>query len=360
MLMQLKTALGALIVMLALAPVSPVAAQSSAADRAAAQALFEEARELAEQDDHKRACPKFEESLRLDPAVGTQLNLAACYEKVGRTASAWINFLEVAAKATKSGNEKRAAFAKKRADALRPKLARLTIVVPKRVRGLKVKRNRDLVRSPQWGTAVPVDPGKHTVVAVAPGWRRFRKRIKVKAGQQIEVRIGPLKKITSLPGSDADVPAATAPVPVEPIVGADKGKGKDGADDASSGGSSVQLGLGITAGAIGLIGGGLAIGATIAARSKYNQSLEQCLASDPNRCTPQGQTLREDAFSTAHIATVGAVVAGVGLTTGLLLLLTRSSGKSKSDSEQARRRMRLQVAPMVSDQAGGLLIRGSF
>src|SRR5262245_32588034 len=68
-------------------------------DSAGARALFAEGRALMDKDRYEEACPKFEESLRLDPGMGTQFNLAHCWEKLGRTASAWALFLDVAAAA---------------------------------------------------------------------------------------------------------------------------------------------------------------------------------------------------------------------------------------------------------------------
>ena len=64
----------------------PAQAQS---DSAAARALFAEGRNLMADERYAEACPKFEESLRLDHGMGTQFNLAHCWEKLGRTASAW-------------------------------------------------------------------------------------------------------------------------------------------------------------------------------------------------------------------------------------------------------------------------------
>src|SRR6476620_2846381 len=74
-------------------------AQEGGDARAAAQALFDSARTLMAQGNFNDACPKLEESQRLDPGVGTQFNLAVCYEAIGRNASAWSLFLEVAASA---------------------------------------------------------------------------------------------------------------------------------------------------------------------------------------------------------------------------------------------------------------------
>src|SRR5688572_24676732 len=58
-------------------------------DPAAAEALFQEGRRLLKIDEVLAACSKFDESLRLDPAIGTLINVAACQERLGRTATAW-------------------------------------------------------------------------------------------------------------------------------------------------------------------------------------------------------------------------------------------------------------------------------
>ncbi|MEO8874495.1 MAG: hypothetical protein ABI461_02820, partial [Polyangiaceae bacterium] len=51
-----------------------------AADTAAAQALFSDARKLMNDGKYADACPKLEESENLDPGMGTMYNLGDCYE----------------------------------------------------------------------------------------------------------------------------------------------------------------------------------------------------------------------------------------------------------------------------------------
>src|SRR6516164_8031146 len=104
--------------------VGDVAAQS---DPVAARVLFSDARSLTAQGKYEQACPKFEESQRLDPGIGTLFNLADCWEHIGRTASAWGRFLDVAAQAKMAGQADREKVARERAAMLEPKLSRLTI-----------------------------------------------------------------------------------------------------------------------------------------------------------------------------------------------------------------------------------------
>src|SRR5882757_8415497 len=120
--------IGAVIVIFASLAASPVQAQAGA-DPPAARALFGEARKLMAQGKYEQACPKLEESLKLDAGIGTAFNLADCWEHVGKTASAWARFLDVATAAKNAGQADREKVARARAASLEPHLPRLTITV---------------------------------------------------------------------------------------------------------------------------------------------------------------------------------------------------------------------------------------
>src|SRR6186713_1130212 len=126
----------------ALATFAPVA-RGQERDPAAAQALFDQARELIKQKKFVEACPKLQESNRLDPGIGTQFHLADCYEQSGRVASAWALFLDVASQARASGQLDREKAAQKRADNLQPRLPKLVVTVPEasKTPGLEIRRN---------------------------------------------------------------------------------------------------------------------------------------------------------------------------------------------------------------------------
>lgn len=163
------------IVALVLAMTSVVRAQT-----AEAEALFREGKRLLKEGEVTRACEKFEASERLEPENGTELNLADCWERDGRTASAWAMFVKAAASATR---EDRAAEARRRADALEGKLVYLTIEVSADVDldELVINRNDVVVDRGLWNERVPVDPGEYTITAVAPEHEEWSTTIKVKS-----------------------------------------------------------------------------------------------------------------------------------------------------------------------------------
>src|SRR5690348_15501816 len=76
-------------------------------DKATAEALFSEGRRLMASGDYAAACEKFAASQKHDPGLGTSLNLADCYEKSGRTASAWAEFRDAASAAHRVGSKDR-------------------------------------------------------------------------------------------------------------------------------------------------------------------------------------------------------------------------------------------------------------
>jgi hypothetical protein len=213
---------------------------------AAAQTLFNEAKNLAARQQWADACPKLEESQRLSPHMVTLYRLADCYEHIGRTASAWVLFSDAASRARDAGEVDREKVARGRAAALEPTLTRLGIL--SEASGARVTRDGVVVESQQLGLKVPVDPGPHTIAATAPGKKPFNTVVTVSGqGSAVTVTVPPLEDEPPPPAGDV-VAAPTEDSSAQP-----KTKGGQ-----APSGSRSHLGL---AGAI-LFGVGLAAAAT--------------------------------------------------------------------------------------------------
>jgi tetratricopeptide (TPR) repeat protein len=204
---------------------APARAQS-AADSATAQALFDRAKRLMAEGNYADACPVLEESKRIEPRSGTRVNLADCYERTSRYASAWSMFLNAAALA-KGNNPEREAVARDRAAALVPRLSNLVITAPSAAAtpGLEITRDGVRVGQAQLGLPLPADGGEHTIVARAPGRRSWQTKVTLRpSGQTANVRVPDLEPappeassptLDAPTPSDADAPARETP-PSEP------------------------------------------------------------------------------------------------------------------------------------------------
>jgi len=148
---------------------APAAAQVSNA--ALAESLFREGKRLSGEHKFAEACPKFAESYKLDPGLGTLLNLASCHEAEGKPASAWAEFSEATSRAKREGDNERAQLADEHMRALEPKLAYFTISVAPgaSIPGLVITFDSRELSSAALGVKIPVDPGKHQIAAAAPG-----------------------------------------------------------------------------------------------------------------------------------------------------------------------------------------------
>src|SRR6188768_3528832 len=102
-------------------------ALARAGDATLAESLFRDGKKLMTAGDYAKACPKLAESYAQDPATGTLLALAVCFEEQGKLASAWTTYSEVASRARAEGRVDREQAAREHVTALAPRLSMLTI-----------------------------------------------------------------------------------------------------------------------------------------------------------------------------------------------------------------------------------------
>ncbi len=296
-------------------------AQPTGADRAAAEAAFQQAMKLMDEKSYGAACPKLEASHKLDPGVGTLLYLADCYEQLGRTASAWATFRDAAYRAEQEGQKNRETAAKQNAERLETTLSKLTIEVLDPADGMEVQRNGEVVNRALWGSPLPVDPGTHEIVASAPGRNPWSTVITVLKGPHSStVTVARLAK--SEQSLVEPEPARAPPPAVAPMAFDDR--------------SSEQRKLGwIFTGTGGAILTGSGIFALIA--RKKDQDFEgQCRRDDQNLCSETARGLRSDARTFALLSGVSLGVGAASAMTGLTLLLTAPSKNSARSSQRIR------------------------
>lgn len=314
-----------------------------------AQALYEQA--VAEMDAGKfaSACKKLEEVTRLVPeGVGGKYTLGECYEQLGRLASAWTQFAFAEQVAMRLGQTDRAEDASKRAAALKPKLATLSIIVPavlSQVPGISVVRNGVELREPQWATALYVDAGQHELVVTAPGYTTWKKRIEV-------LTDGVNVKFSVPEGAIKPDPKAKPQggEPIVPVVIAPPAPDR-----------TWQMPLGMASvgvGAVAIVAGAIFGGVAIATKNDSNAD-GHCDV-QTNRCDEFGRLMREKAVEWGNVST-GLIIAGSALAAGGVLLWVTApppkQGKRdelKPNASGGEVRARIVMAP------GWLGVRGTF
>jgi len=294
------------------AAIAAAAPQARAEDVVAAQALFDQAKKAMAAGDYAAACPKLEESLRLQEALGTRLNLADCYEHEGRPASAWGVFLEVASRAHAAGQNQRAQVARQRAAALAPKLSNLVIDVPAagRVAGLEVRRDAALVGEAEWGTPIPSDPGPHTISVSAPGRKSWSQAVTVPLGPAITRVAVPALEPLPVEGRPAPLEASKPSPPA--LVASRPSTPPPEPEPARPGRTQRFIGLAL-AGA-GLLGAGAGGALGLFARVQFDRAKSE-----------SGLAAHDDSVNAVNLgnaATIVAVAGGAIALTGVVVWLS--------------------------------------
>jgi hypothetical protein len=306
-----------------------------------------------EDERFSEACPKFEESLRLDHGMGTQFNLAHCWEKLGRTASAWALFLDVAAAARAANQQQREAAARKRASELEPQLTRLRVSVPDPASGTVVTRDEQAVGEAAWGTAVPVDPGDHNIVVTAPGKVPWSHTVQVPASAKtFSVEVPSLSEAPEehIPSMDHEVDGTAAPA-----------SPRDGAGPGS------QRVAAIVVGGVGLVGVAAGTVFALQSRNANDKALGLCRSSsvDSQGYAVTGclndtelrewQGVRDDAKQKQLLSYVSFGVGGAALVAAIVLYAT-----ADGSSDSALNSSPFNIAPLVGDGQWGASFTGQF
>ena len=315
-----------------------------------AEALFDEGRSLSEAREYDKACAKFKESQRLDPATGTLLNLAICYEKAGRLATAWTTWREAASSARAANQLDREEHARDMAKKIEGKLARLTLTVNgtnNLPQGFWVTQDGTAQPQAAWGVSLPIDGGAHHFEAGAPGFLTWRSDVQVKDGQTLTVTV-PILALEGIPVAGAAVAAETDPEEAQAEEAGDSSDEDEADQGAARSGAKKALriaGIALTAGgAVSIAAGGIF---GIRAFALNEQSKNHCSDVDSNQCSLDGTEIRDKALNAATVSNILVGVGAAALTTGIVFLVV-----SKKRSAE--------VAFSPTPFGGHLSVGGSF
>jgi hypothetical protein len=304
---------------------------------AAARALFDDGMKLLDAGRYAEACPKLEESNRLDPGMGVKYRLALCYESSLRIASAWVLFTQIADQAAAAKLPDREKVARGRAESLRLRLPHMIVVVPKDVAstpGLEIKADGRVLGAAMFGTSLPVDAGAHTVAVSAPGRRTWETTAQASESATMTVTIPQLQE--------------------EPVVGP-IATGTGQPVPASPGWSGRHTG-GVVVAGLGLVGIGIGAVFGMDATGKHADSKAAC----PSRtgCSARAIELEDQAKGSATGSTVAMIAGGAALAGGAVLFLTAGwpFGASAKDGKSGGAGVRVKA----SAQGATITVEGGF
>ena len=301
------------------------ASTAVADNRSEADALFKKAKKLHGEKKYADACPMFEKSDALDPGIGAKLNVAKCYEDWGMLARAYRWYTDAEAMAT-AAKDDRAAKIKELIATVDAEVPRLTIKLPAGVDAAAIdikldgKSIVDMI-----GKEQRIDPGPHEVTWVVDGQKKSR-MIPMERGGERDITL------------DLRAVASRAP--------------KQTDDETPDPGRTRRL-IGISVGAAGILGIGIASYLTLDARSSYNDALDTHCMGDKNMCSDEGLSITGDARSQANLATVITVIGLAAIGGGVALYLTAPKASDKEKSA-------VYVTPVVTEGGGGLVVGGGF
>ena len=332
--MRRSIALGALATAGAVFFVAPARAN----DPAAAESLFVEAQKLLAAGNADAACPKLEESQRLDPTGATALSLARCLEQTGKIASAWARYQEALEFARKKGAASREKEIEARLATISPTVPKLVVVVSPeaaKIAELRVVRGDTQMGAGQWGSPLAVDPGPLTLVASAPGRRSWTSELTIEKGRTTAITVPVLELELEPPPT---VASATPTATPSPAVSTTSPPLAPARDDRTWG--YLATGAGVALAAVG--------GYFVWRRATYGDDAERLCGTSSGGADNHARALEKSRDSgragTFALAAFGASTATLGLG---IYLLVRPVG-------------RVALAPMLRHDGATASLSGSF
>lgn len=308
------------------------------ADEAAAETLFQEGLSAMKRGDFIVACEAFSSSNKADPSPGTQINLALCFEKQKKWASAWTWYRSAVGLAQQRNQKEREQLADESATRLKSQLHYVIVAISEPLDGVVVRRDGAEVTVALAGKEVPlpIDPGEHTLEVTASGRKPWTHKFQVADNNQTDRINVPKLEVEQKAG---ETPGGEYHPPV--VVTSD---------------GSGQRTVGIVVGAAGLLAGLAGVGTFILAKSeesKRQDARDQAAATadEANRklLDDAAKSHQSAAENDQLIAIILGASSAVLIGVGAVLYFT-----APKKSATAR------VVPLLGPSFGGAGLTGTF
>jgi hypothetical protein len=245
---------------------------SAEPERPEAEQLLRRGRKLMAQKKFTEACAAVEESQHLNPALGTLLTIADCFEQLGRTASAFMAFNEAAVWAGRNNEVRREELATRRAQALEARLVFVAVDLAGPRIGAVAQVVDDATHGvgPRWAldsttSNMPLDPGTYSLLVSANGHVTAVLKFEVHATPGVlRLEVPALKPLVA--GPPVPLPAPSAPLSAAP------GGSPSVTVGVSSSPYPVSRPLGVLATALGgglLLAGGVGVGLSYSVLDRF-------------------------------------------------------------------------------------------
>ena len=192
-------------------------APARAQQESVAESLFRQAREEMKHGDPGNACPKFEESYRLDPSIGTLLNLGLCEEALGRTATAWTKLRQFVDSAP--AGDSRLRLAQEKITKLETQLPWVRLVMDQGAEQALVQLDGVELRDASLSEAIPIDPGEHSITVSRHAGERNETRFQIHPAERLDLRLSlpPQMPAPEPAPASPPQPIVERPAPVAPV-----------------------------------------------------------------------------------------------------------------------------------------------
>jgi hypothetical protein len=289
-----------------------------------AVALFEEGQKEMKAGNYPKACEALKKSLDLFSDSGTKGSLAKCYTQLGKVASAWKLWKDLADTAPKNLR----ADASLNASKLEPRLPTYTYHLGPGAPRVAVTIDKVIVEAPL-EVPVPIDPGNYMFEANADGFQGWKHPFTAVEGKNEDIVIPALTPVEKV------VDHTSMPKPPPPPPPAKSSKKKIGFVLIGVGGA-----LAITGGVFGILASG-----------RYNDAKDICGGSvdncDPSRVS-EAQDKVDSARTAGNLSTVSFIAGAVAIGAGVFFVVT------------APKQHRMELAVVPNESGAGVVLSGGF